>query len=380
MKFSGLFEKLETLINLITNSDILIILMLLVIAVFLLRLVNKISNKKMGIFIYFIELIVLGITFYEGKDFLIKIGTELIDNMFLNFYFPSIYIYLFIFVTSFVIFIYTLLNRFISKTYKMITNTYFLIFNFIFILLLNVISKNNINIFAKESLFTNNNALVLLELSTLLFFLYIVVNSLVYFTNSIIMFVADKKLSTSTEKYNSELEIINPAVVEESSNNNQVDYSPNVSISFQELVKSIELNNEEIVTKIDLVPEINNLNPTEIDLYKDIELVQEIKEEFKFIDPILLEEPFGNDIIIANKEENLKEKLNFIDFNILEKNNEDRLTLKDYKLFSNMLKTVIQNNNSANLSITDILNQNLLEKYSFEEYSKFEKILNSCLN
>lgn len=386
MKFSGLFEKLETLINLIIDSDILIILMLLIIAVFLLRLINKINNKKMGIFIYFIELIILGITFYEGKDFLIKVGNELIDNIFLNFYFPSIYIYLFIFVISFIIFIYTLLNRFISKTYKMITNTYFLIFNFIFILLLSVISENNINIFAKESLFTNNNALVLLELSTLLFFLYIVVNSLVYITNSIIMFVGDRKLSIPTEKYNNELEIINPETVE-LEENTQVDYSPKSSVSFQELVKSIGYSTENIEynletedTKIDLVPEIKNLNTTEIEFAKDIEVFQETNKEFKFIDPILLEEPFGNEVIKLNEEDTLKEKLNFIDFNILEKTNEDKLTLKDYKLFSNMLKTVIENNNSANLGITDILNKNLLEKYSFEEYSKFEKILDSCLN
>jgi len=380
MTFTNIFDKLKIVLDLITSSNIFIVFIILIVATFILRLTNAINNKKLGILVNLIELITFGIIFYIERSKMINLTNELIDNIFLNFYFPSIYVYLFIFVFSIVIFIYTLLNKRISKTYRNITNIYFYTLNFIFILLTDVVVKNNIDIFEKTSLFTNNNALVLLELSTLLFFLYIVVNSLVYFTNSIIMFVADKKLSTSTEKYNSELEIINPAVVEESSNNNQVDYSPNVSISFQELVKSIELNNEEIVTKIDLVPEINNLNPTEIDLYKDIELVQEIKEEFKFIDPILLEEPFGNDIIIANKEENLKEKLNFIDFNILEKNNEDRLTLKDYKLFSNMLKTVIQNNNSANLSITDILNQNLLEKYSFEEYSKFEKILNSCLN
>ena len=266
------------------------------------------------------------------------------------------------------------------KTYKIITNTYFLIFNFIFIILVSVISKNNIDIFAKESLFTNNNTLVLLELSTLLFFIYIVLNSLVYFTNSLIMYVGDKKVSNSKELYNNEIELINPEVSLEQEEVKQPVYTPNITISFQELVNNINDVKEEVVTKVDLVPEMKNFNNPEVDLFKNIELIKEDNNNFKFIDPVLFEEPFGSDIIETNREETLKEKLNFVDFNILETKQEDKLTLNDYKLFSNMLKTVIQNNATANLTITDILNKNLLTKYSFEEYTKFEKILNACLN
>lgn len=370
MEFSNILEKIETVFNLIVDSNALTILTLIIIMMLLLKLVNKISNKKMAIFTFFVELAVLGFTFYEGKEFLVKISTELIDSIFLNFYFPSIYIYSFIFVVSFAIFIYTLLNRFISKIYRIITNTYFLTFNFIFILLLDIISKNNIDIFAKESLFTNNNSLILLELSTLLFFLYIVIMSLVYFTNSIILLVGDKKVSTETietvEKYNNELEIINPNVIprEEA----KKDYIPNPTLSFQELVKNIQ-NVQEPVVKIDLVPEV--------DLTKNIKLNN---EDYKFINPVLITEPFSNNVVKTKEVESFEGKLNFIDFNILENKKEDKLTLNDYKQFSDMLKTVIQNNNDSNMSIKEILDRGLLNKYSFEEYTKFEKILNSYTN
>ena len=56
------------------------------------------------------------------------------------------------------------------------------------------------------------------------------------------------------------------------------------------------------------------------------------------------------------------------------------ITLKDYKLFSNMLKTVIENNKGTNLTLSDILNRDLLKEYSYDEYLMFKKILNSCLN
>jgi len=370
MKFSNIFEKLGIIFKLIMESNVFTILMILIIAVLLLRLTNKINNKKTGFLIYLVELIALLVVFFIEKDALTITFNKLIDNIFLNFYFPSVYVYLFVFAVSVIIFVYTLFNRFISKTYKTITNIYFFIFNFIFIMLVNVVSVNNIDIFAKESLFTNNNTLVLLELSTLLFLIYLIINTLVYFTNSIILFVGDRKVSKET--YKTELEILNNEVFQEQE---EVIYQKPV-LTFQELVKNIELNDQKEHVKIDLVPEINDYQ----ERYEKINLVPEVGNDFKFIDPDLFEESLVTDVIKNNTDEVIKEKLNFIDFNIFEKPKEEKLTLNDYKLFSNMLKTVIQNNNNSNLTITDILNKNLLERYSFEEYSKFEKILNSCLN
>lgn len=368
MKFSDLFEKMEVLLNLILDSNLYIVFVLFVFGILLLKLANKVSDKKMCLIIYFFEILTLGFVIYEGREFLLKTFNKLIDNVFLNFYFPSIYVYLFIFVFSITVFVYTFLNRFISKVYKNITYTYFLIFNFIFILFLNVMSKNNINIFEKASLFTNNESLILLELSTLVFFIYLVIMSLVYFTNSIILIVEAKRTSSLSEsKYNNELEIINPNVVEEVQNSNDT-YMEKHAVSFQELVKSLDnISNPE--NKINLVPEFTTFSNSEIN-----------SNGFKFIDPVLVEEPFANDVIKTNVGQSINEKLNFIDFNILENKKNDSLTLNDYRLFSDMLKTVINNNDDSNLSMNDVLNKNLLNEYSYEEYSKFEKMLNSCMN
>ena len=395
MEFSNIFEKLKILFSLIVNSNIFTLLIIAVIAVILFRLKEKITNKKMIFIIYLIELVVLGITFFEGKEFLVSTGNTIIDNIFLNFYFPSTYVYLFVFVVSTVIFIYTLLNKFISKIYRTITYTYYLIFNFIFVILVNVIAKNNIDIFSKSSLFTNNDTLVLLELSTWLFFIYLITNSLIYITNSIIVFVGERKISTTT--YNSELELVNPNVIEVEEK--EESYLPNMGLSFQELVKNIEpvleennnsveeisnpIKNEEVVELI-----TNDTKESIIEEKVKVDLIPELKKyinnkeekQFNFIDPILFEEPILDSLIKENKESNLKEKVNFIDFSILEKTKEDKLTLNDYKLFSNMLKVVVKNNNGRNLSVNDILNKVLLNDYSYEEYMKFEKILNSCLN
>lgn len=355
MKFTNIFDKLNIIFNMIIDSNIFTIFTILLVFVLLLKLCKKISNKKMSIAIYLMEIITFGIVFYEKKEFLSSLFNTLIDKIFIDFYFPSPYIYLFIFVLSFIIFIYGLLNRVMSKTYKIITNIYFITFNFIFILLVNTISNNKIDIFNKASLFTNNECLILLEISTLLFAIYLILNSLIYITNSIILFVSYKKVNTVTETPDNIINTNTNIVLPEVASDNEYEKS---SVSFNTLVEQVNMNNK--VNKIDLVPEVKD--------YYDNKL------GYKFIDPTL----FDN----TNKyeKEEVSEKLNFVDFNVIEKSNYDKLTLKDYKLFSNMLKTVIENNKGTNLTLSDILNRDLLKEYSYDEYLMFKKILNSCLN
>lgn len=368
MRFYNIFEKLVNIYNLIINSDILIILLLAIIAVIILRLFNLINNKKTNILIFAIELIFTGILIYQNNNYMSNMANDLINNIFMNFYFPSIYVYLFIMISSIFIFICTIINKYISKTYKIITNIYFYTFTFVNILLINVIATNNIDIFAKESLFTNNSSLILLEISTLLFFIYLLTTTIIYITNNIIMYVGSKiKLEESNELIETFNNIPIIEIPKEIITENTPVQEVKAAVSFNELVSRIEEP-----SKINLVPELLiEIDKTTEENISKIDLVPEVQFSHKFIDPELLNED------IFEKDE-VKEKLNFIDFNIMEK--DDKLTLKDYKLFSNMLKTVIENNNTNNLSLSDILNKNLLNKYTFEEYNKFEKILNSCLN
>lgn len=343
MKFSNILEKLEVIFNLITSSNILIILAILLIGITILKLSNKINNVKMGIMMYLVEFISFIIICLLKKDFMSNLSTTLIDNIFLNFYFPSIYVYLIIFVFTHIIFIKNLLNKFLSKTYKIISNIYFILFNFIFILLVDVIATNNIDIFTKHSLYTNNSALVLLELSTLLFFLYIVANTLIYITNNLIIFVETRAIRHKEAKT-----MITSPVLE------------------------VNLTNDDLVQE-PVANELKNVQP----IQEKIDLVPEITANYRFIDPALFEAPLKEEVIYNNS--SLEEKLNFIDFSVINNKKDNKITLDDYKMFNNMLKAVVRSSNNTNLTVEDILNKTLLNHYSFDEYLKFEKILNSCI-
>lgn len=369
MKFTNIFEKIGIIFDMIISSNLLIILVFLMIGAILLKLTNKINNKKFGIILYLIQLSGLVYMILTNTEYLSNLGNDIIDGIFMNFYFPSIYIYLVVFTFTFVIFMITLLNRYLANTYRVITNVYFYTFNFLFILFIYIICSNDINVFDKISLFTCNSALILLELSISLFFIYLVVTALIYITNYLIVKVSvNKVVKVNEEKEavfpNTLLEVTVPEVNINNEVNDKVEVIPDsnneVAISFNDVVDNLNGNNN-----IDLVPEVslNDIKPSYV------------MNDYKFIDPDLFNEKSS-----LYEDNELKERMNFIDLSLIEQPKEETLTLKDYKLFSNMLKTILENNGSNNLKVSEILDKALLTRYSLEEYSKFEKILNSCLN
>ena len=367
MKFTNIFEKISMIFDMIISSNLLIILVFLMIGAILLKLTNKINNKKLGIILYLIQLSGLVYMILTNTEYLSNLGNDIVDGIFMNFYFPSIYIYLVVFTFTFIIFMITLLNRYLANTYRVITNIYFYTFNFLFILFIYVICLNDIDVFDKLSLFTCNSALILLELSISLFFIYLVVTALIYITNYLIVKVSVKNVVKVDSKQevvvpNTLLEV--PQVNVDNELNDKVEVIPEnnneVAISFNDVVDNLNRNDN-----VDLVPEVslNDIKPSYV------------MNDYKFIDPDLFNE---KSTLYGDKE--LKERMNFIDLSLIEQPKEEQLTLKDYKLFSNMLKTILENNGSNNLKVSEILDKALLTRYSLEEYSKFEKILNSCLN
>ena len=366
MQISSIFDKLKLVFDLVVDSKIFVIFIIMLVATAILRLTNLINNKKFGFGIYAIELLAFGIIFFLEKDKMINVTNNIVNNLFINFYFPSIYVYLFIIVFSGFIFMFTLLNKKISKSYKIVTNVYFYILNFIFILFIDVILKNNIDIFAKESLFTNNICLSLLELSTLLFFVYLVLITLICITNYLISLVENKKTVIVEDNNISKLNLeINIEAKDKTIENNSLEHQ----VSFNQLVDKLNLIEANKENKVMDVLKSNNDN--------NVELFSKNNLGYKFIDPLLFEED-----IVIEKEDIIKPQIIIDNSKLSERNNKvsENITLKDYKLFSKMLKTVIINSSNSYLTISEILNKNLFSEYSKEEYNKFEKILNSCLD
>ncbi|MBQ9318186.1 MAG: hypothetical protein IJR82_00945 [Bacilli bacterium] len=97
-----------------------------------------------------------------------KLIDNLINQIFMTLYFPSIGVYMFLLIVINVGFIYCLARN-IHKSYKILSGIISIIMDLLFILIVNLILENGIDITSEITLYTNSNLLVLLEMSTALF-------------------------------------------------------------------------------------------------------------------------------------------------------------------------------------------------------------------
>lgn len=97
-----------------------------------------------------------------------KLFDNLINQIFMTLYFPSIGVYMFLLIAVNVGFIYCLVKN-IHKSYKILSGIMSIILDLLFVIIINIIVENNIDITSEITLYTNSNLLVLLEISTALF-------------------------------------------------------------------------------------------------------------------------------------------------------------------------------------------------------------------
>lgn len=429
MKYLSLLEKLKVLLDMLLSFKFILIFVIIMLILTILYLFKKISNKK---YIIFMSLSII-VTFIISIIKNYKILSNTFDNFatifFSGIYFPSIYVYIGILLIISLAFITSVLSSKKRKIYKIINSVIFILNNIFFIIVLNVIAKNNINIFEISSLYTNNSLVAILELNIILFILWIAVLTITYITNTICDKISSKQ---EVKKVVPVLEPIKELVIDK-----KEEIVPEENIS-QNIIKEntiISTVNESKVTFNDilnrLVPvtyydnEINSINynisnPQEIyeNNYNNLKLELE-KENTKVPEDIqnIKKMPEVNIIkgnnVIENKvnaievqtieektqkikEENMKKNLisNTISLNDLIKQdkeidmmgqvittiNNPKYTLNDYKKIVEMLKEIKNNSNKNNISIDDAVTMSLINNYSIDDCVKFKEILESNLN
>ena len=167
-------DKLKVLIDVSTSSK----LFLLVIAFFFfLGIVFYKTNQKnkenvRSIYIACILFVVifLLISYYKSIGNMIDYLT---NNLFILIYFPNLAAYLTAIVIMNIILIVSLFNYKVSKLIRTINITVYCILNYILALILNVIDKYNLDVFKTESIYQNRSAQALIELSSIIFIVWI---------------------------------------------------------------------------------------------------------------------------------------------------------------------------------------------------------------
>lgn len=319
MKYIELPQKMNILVSLILESRILIVaLMALLLLTFM--FVNKnISRRKYVIFTSICLLLSLVVTIVTNNKILFTTFDNVMNNVFMNIYFPSVEFYIFMLIFMLIFAVNSFVNVKIRKANKINNILMFFITFFLFISFLITIASNNIDIFNKASIYTNQKAIVLLQLSTSIFMIWLLVSLIIHIVNIIV----DRIELKNEVSYDNILQPVSDNLVEE-------------EVIDQEPVNVVLENDEE---KVNLIPNILIDKPVYIE------------------DKIELEE---DSFIIENP--------------VIDEST--RFSLDEYRIFNRMLKTsILLNSYKENITMEDMLNPNTLGDYTEEEYNLYKKML-----
>ena len=292
-----------------------------------------------------------------------------------------------------------LISRKVNKAYKWVHGIFFFIMQFVSVLVLESLSKNEIDIFSKVSLFSNKELVMLLEFSINIFIAWLLTIIFVYITN----LITERITVTSTDEniYENTNETVDMTTlttdIDLNDNLNKTkEYIPTEPLAVQTpsyvepiykavppVMNTMNINEEnKVVTEttntnkipvssipvnnipvINIEPAIVEKPVTVMNMTENVNLNELIPQQQPSIIPVP---------IITN--ENTNYNLN------IEKEETNNYTLNDYRIFNKMLKEIKEHNHSNNIIINKDLEYRLITKYSTETYNMFKKMLKTYAN
>ena len=177
MEDISFIDKLNIVSDIILSSPLFLISILLIeiaLIIYLLIKKGKLKIKKWMVISIWSVLALIIIIIYH------KVFLNLMDN-FINYvftalYFPNLAVYITVILVSNVFYFISVFNKKIDRKYNIINITNALLLDILMIFIIDIVNKNNIDIYEKVTVFSNSKLLVLLELSTGIFTSWILLN------------------------------------------------------------------------------------------------------------------------------------------------------------------------------------------------------------
>ena len=340
---ASILEQITIFYNILISNSALWILVAAAIGLMLLLLIaSKFHNKKITKIIYattYIGIFATLICLFHTE--VIELFDYLINNIFLFLFFPNLAVYALVLIIVNIIIVKSTFSEKDNKIIKVFNIIFFVIFNTIFYLIIDNIVKNTVNVYEQLSIYTNNDLLVLIELSMKLFIVWLIILGIIKITRSLVNNLSSKVTNKNLvlEENNNSLELnnvdtlnqvleINPNYEKipevEAKYNDYVDIVPmkkhkkleenveiNASLSQENIVQNItdeldvdKLNELELQSQELVIENNNNLESLEEDTKEELVEVQDIKNEEVIVqnitDELVEEQP--NELEIENQE------------------------------------------------------------------------------
>lgn len=380
MKYTNILEKLLCLFDIVKTSWIDITFLAIVVISLILLFSKKISGKVCYIINVISSIVLIGIVVYNNTEVLGEMVDGIIDYTFTNIYFPSIYVYLIILFMMNIFGWISLFKANLERKYKVVNGIGLLVINFVLAIILDIIATGNVDLFKKESLFSNTDLVVMMELSVNIFLVWLSINFIMFLADNIVEKIMIRKNAVVLDKGVANMAVLDTVInesevkeeyVEGDSDSVDVEVENKfIPVTFSSVVvDEVESNNNKFIPNLDSIN--NNVLVNEFNLS---DLVPKKSGLSTINNSVIYEEANSysnstNDILTSI----LNNDLPFVIKE--EKNEKDMYTLNDYRIFNKMLKDIREHNNSNRIVIDKNLEYRLITKYSNETYDMFKKML-----
>lgn len=176
----SLIDKILILINIIISSPAFIICFFAGIVLLALYIIFTILNKKINkwivILVWSVSLILLVIIY---RNVVVQLFDNLFNNIFMALYFPNLTVYLSIILISNFMFIYSIINKKITNSHRIVNIINAVIIDILMFFIIDIVSRNNINVYETLTVYSNSRLLVLLEITSAIFTTWLLVNLLI---------------------------------------------------------------------------------------------------------------------------------------------------------------------------------------------------------
>ena len=228
-------EKLNQLKDILLSSPFLFVSLILAIVLLVIMLIGIKKNRRIHKTVFIISWIfVLVFIMVRYHTYIIGILDRLIGRIIEEIYFPSISIYTVILLITNIIFLYSVFSKKLGKLVRSVNIVVSVEIDFLFILILDTISKYNIDVYDKLTAYTNSGFLILLEFSMIVFVGWLIFLSIMF----IIHKYAVRKMYVSIYK-EEDYEILNM-------DNDKTDEIVDIGDSIDEIL-TLDIDNTEIV-------------------------------------------------------------------------------------------------------------------------------------
>ena len=166
----SVLERLKVLVNIIFSSPFFITLfsfMILTIIVFSVYSATKGRVSKIILTVSYG--FILGFLIVRYGKLILQIFDTFVDQVFMAIYFPNLITYICMVVITSILMIMNIINKKFKKFIRICNILSFTIIQFLFILTIDLISKSNIGLFEKTSLYSNQTLMILVQASMAIF-------------------------------------------------------------------------------------------------------------------------------------------------------------------------------------------------------------------